>query len=396
MSGRVRGRRMDPVVAARVVELLRLGLGPKKIAELAGVSKSYVSLVHYRLGGMYRPVGTTFSARYLDRDERYEIARLQGLGHSIRQIAESMSRSPSTISRELRRNADPRTGGYQPERADTMAWKRQRRPRPSVWVQRPALTERVQQMLDKRLSPEQVAGRLKIDHPDDPAMRVSPETIYRALYVRPRGELARVLKAHLRSGRTTRQPRGRQERRGQIRDLVSITERPEEVEGRQVPGHHEGDLIMGSVVSNTAIGTIVERKSGYLTLLHLPQGYTAERVADAVIAQMSTYPSWFAKTLTWDRGKEMASHARITAETGIQVYFADPYSPHQRGSNENVNGLLREYFPKGSDLSVHTLTDLQAVADELNDRPRKRLGFLTPREVFANLLTEHEGVATTA
>jgi IS30 family transposase len=179
--------------------------------------------------------------------------------------------------------------------------------------------------------------------------------------------------------------------------MVSIHDRPEEVEGRLVPGHHEGDLIKGSTASNSAVGTIVERHSGYVTLLHLPEGFSAEKVAAAVVEQMSALPDWFAKTLTWDRGTEMAQHAQITARTGIQVYFADPRCPQQRPSNENTNGLLREYLPKGTDLSVYTRADLQHIADALNDRPRKRLGYRTPNEVLAQLLLQNitTGVATT-
>jgi IS30 family transposase len=229
-------------------------------------------------------------------------------------------------------------------------------------------------------------------------MRISHETIYQALYVYPRGELTRELKIHLRSRRTARQPRGKRTRKhSRIKDPVSIHDRPEEAEGRLVPGHHEGDLIKGTTASNSAVGTIVERHSGYLTLLHLPEGHDAEHVAAAVVEQMSALPAWFAKTLTWDRGTEMAAHAQITEQTGIAVYFADPYSPHQRPSNENTNGLLREYMPKGTDLSVHTREDLDAIAKQLNNRPRKRLGFLTPAEVFAKLLHDDQppGVATT-
>ena len=177
---------------------------------------------------------------------------------------------------------------------------------------------------------------------------------------------------------------------------MSIHDRPEEVEGRLVPGHHEGDLIKGTVASNSAVGTIVERTTGYLTLLHLPQGHGAHQVADATITQMSGLPAWFAKTLTWDRGTEMCQHARITRTTKINCFFADPYTPQQRGTNENTNGLLREYMPKHTDLSVYTAHDLQVIAAELNDRPRKRLGYLTPNEKFANLLaTEQKRVATT-
>jgi IS30 family transposase len=192
-----------------------------------------------------------------------------------------------------------------------------------------------------------------------------------------------------------RRRRGRREIRGQIVGAVPIGQRPAEVEGRLVPGHHEGDLILGSMASGSAVGTIVERVTGYLTLLPLPAGRDAASVADAIIEQMSALPPWFARTLTWDRGRELAYHQRITAATGIQVYFADPYAPWQRGSNENVNGLLREYLPKGTDLSVHTTAQLQAIAAELNDRPRKRLGYHTPAEAFAKLLAEDRRVATT-
>ena len=231
-------------------------------------------------------------------------------------------------------------------------------------------------------------------HPGDPSMHVSHETVYQSLYVYPRGGLKRELQASLRTGRGTRRPRGRREARGKIIGAVPIGQRPPEAEGRLVPGHHEGDLLMGSKASNSAVATVVERMTGYLTLLPLPHGHTADAVAGAVIARMTEMPAWFARTLTWDRGTEMARHARITAETGIQVYFADPHAPWQRGSNENTNGLLREYLPKGTDLSQVTPQQLQAIQDELNDRPRKRLGFRTPREQLAKLLENHS-VATT-
>ena len=226
-------------------------------------------------------------------------------------------------------------------------------------------------------------------------MRVSHETIYQSIYLYPRGELRRELKACLRSGRDARKRRGRREARGKIIGAVPIGQRPPEAEGRLVPGHHEGDLVMGSTASNSAVGTIVERMTGYLTLLHLPDGHSADAVAAAVTARMTAFPAWFARTLTWDNGREMARHARITDQTGINVYFADPYTPWQRGSNENTNGLLREYLPKGTDLSQHTAAQLQAIEDELNDRPRKRLGYRTPREELDRLLLEHQSVATT-
>jgi transposase, IS30 family len=378
-----------------VLDLLASGLNPNRAAAAAGVSIAFAYGLHHKMGGVYRPAGVNYSARYLDREERYELARLRDAGLSVRAVAARLGRSPSTVCRELARNADPRTGGYQPERAHRLAWERQRRPKPSCLSQHPVLRGRVQQMLDRRYSPEQVSGRLKVLYPGEPAMRVSHETIYQSIYLYPRGQLRRELQACLRTGRDLRRRRGRRETRGTIVGAVPIGQRPPEVEGRLVPGHHEGDLIMGSTASRSAVGTIVERVTGYLTLLPLPGGYDAASVADAVIDHMSCLPPWFTRTLTWDRGREMARHQRITAATGIQVYFADPYSPWQRGSNENVNGLLREYLPKSTDLSVWTPAQLQAIAAELNDRPRKRLGYHTPAEEFARLLAEDQRVATT-
>jgi IS30 family transposase len=380
-----------------VLDCLAAGMNPCQAARATGVSRAYIYRLHCSLGGVYRPPGTSYCDRYLDRDRRYELARLIEAGLSMRATAARLGVHPSTVSRELRRNRDPRTGGYQPERAERLAWQRQRRPKVSRIGADPLLRAEVQRLLRDRCSPEQVAGRLRVLFPDNPRMRVSHESIYQSLYVYPRGELARELKAYLRSGRSYRRRRGqRGERGGAIVGAVSIHDRPAEVEGRLVPGHHEGDLVKGSLASNSAVGTIVERTTGYLTLLPLPDGYGADRVADAIVEQMSVLPDWFTKTLTWDRGSEMARHASITARSGIQIYFADPYSPHQRGSNENVNGLIREYLPKGTDLSVHTPAQLQAIADQLNDRPRKRLGFHTPREAFEELLKQDlNRVATT-
>jgi transposase, IS30 family len=378
-----------------LVDCLAAGLNPAQAGRAVGVSRSHAYRVHHKLGGVYRPPAVTYSERYLSREERYEIARLQDSGLAIRQIAARMGRSPSTVSRELARNAAPR-GGYQPERAHRLAWERQRRPKTSKLSQHPALRREVQRMLDRRYSPEQAAGRLKVLCPGDPSMQVSHETIYQSIYVYPRGELRKELKASLRSGRAARRPRGRgRQGQGKIIGAVPIGQRPPEAEGRLVPGHHEGDLVMGSAASNTAVATIVERMTGYLTLIPLPDGHGADAVATAVIDRMTALPPWFARTLTWDNGKEMARHARISDAAGISVYFADPYSPWQRGSNENTNGLLRQYLPKGTDLSQYTRDQLQAIQDELNDRPRKRLGFRTPREEFDKLLAEDQSVATT-
>jgi IS30 family transposase len=378
-----------------LLDRLAAGLNPRQAARAAGVSHGFAYGLHHKMGGVYRPPGTACSDRYLDREERYEIARLREAGLGVRAVAARLGRSPSTVCRELARNADPRTGQYQPGRADRLAWERQRRPKPSKLARDPVLRAEVQRLLGRRYSPEQVSGRLKVLYPDDPAMRVSHESIYQSIYVYPRGELKRELQACLRSGRSTRRRRGRRETRGRIVGAVPVGQRPPEADGRLVPGHHEGDLIMGSKASNSAVGTIVERMTGYLTLLHLPDGHGADAVADAVIDRLSALPSWFARTLTWDRGTELARHQRITEATGINVYFADPYAPWQRGSNENTNGLLRQYLPKGTDLSVHTAAQLQAIADELNDRPRKRFGYHTPREQLAKLIADDQRVATT-
>jgi transposase, IS30 family len=379
-----------------LLDQLAAGLNPLQAARAAGVSKTYAYELHHTMGGVYRPADTTYCERYLSRDERYELARLREDGLSVRAVAARLGRSPSTVCRELARNAAPRTGIYQPERAHRLAWERQRRPRPSRLSSRPVLRDRVQQLLDRRYSPEQVSGRLKVLYPGQAAMQVSHETIYQSIYLYPRGGLRRELQACLRSGRAVRRRRGRREMRGQIIGAVPIGQRPAEVEGRLIPGHHEGDLIMGSKASNSAVGTIVERTTGYLTLLPLPGGHDAASVADAIIEHMSALPPWFARTLTWDRGKELAQHQRITAAAGLQVYFADPCSPWQRGSNENINGLLREYLPKGTDLSIWTPAQIHAIAAELNDRPRKRLGYHTPREQLAKLLADDlNRVATT-
>jgi transposase, IS30 family len=378
-----------------LLDHLAAGLNPTQAARAAGVSKSWALVINHRMGGVYRPPGVTYSDRYLSGDERYELARLRESGLSVRAVAARMGRSPSTISRELARNADPRTAGYQPERAHRLAWERQRRPKPSKLSRNPLLRQQVQQMLRRRYSPEQASGRLKVLYPGEAAMQVSHETIYQSIYVYPRGELRRELQACLRTGRAVRRRRGVRPRGwDRIVDAVPIGQRPAEIEGRLVPGHHEGDLIMGSRASNSAVGTIVERTTGYLTLLPLHAGHDSATVADAVIEHMSALPPWFARTLTWDRGVELAQHKRVTAATGIQIYFADPHAPWQRGSNENINGLLREYLPKGTDLRPHTPAQLQAIAAELNDRPRKRFGYRTPAEQFAKLL-EQDRVATT-
>jgi IS30 family transposase len=234
-------------------------------------------------------------------------------------------------------------------------------------------------------SPEQIAQRLRADHPDDETMHVSHETIYKSIYVQGRGELRRELATCLRTGRAQRQPRSRLERRGRIPDMVSISERPAEANDRAVPGHWEGDLIIGAG-SRSAIGTLVERSTRYVILLHLPARHGALEVREALAAAICRLPEHLRKTITWDQGIEMAQHVQFSIDSGVDVYFCDPHAPWQRGSNENTNGLLRQYFPKSTDLSVHTEQDLQAAADSLNGRPRKTLGWATPQEALQRLL----------
>lgn len=390
-----------------VFDRLRAGQRPQQIAAEVGVSDKLVRKWRVRVGGVpTTPVAV--NPRFLSRDERYEIARLHDAKVSVREIARRLGRSPSTVSRELTRHAVPvgrwHLQRYQPERAHSQAVSNRARPRPTKLERDPQLRARVQALLDDRFSPQQVAGRLRVEFVDDEAMRISHETIYQALYVRSRGELKRVLKADLRTRRTARRPHGRGRRGvgGAIQPTVpSIHDRPASVEQRLVPGDWEGDLIMGAV-GKSAVGTLVERVSGYVCLLHLPHSHGTIAVTDAVVTAFTdaagqavpALPAALLRTLTWDRGYEMAAWPRLQAATNVKVYFADPYSPWQRGTNENTNGLLREYWPKGTDLSTLTRADLDTVADQLNRRPRKRLDYRTPAEVLAKFITE-AGVATT-
>jgi IS30 family transposase len=318
-------------------------------------------------------------------------------GHSIRAIAAALNRSPSTISREIARNGRG-ARGYQPLLAHDRACKRARRPKPRRLHTDGLLRTTVQAMMRKKMSPEQISGRLRLLFRDDPGMHVSPETIYQAIYVQSCGSLRRELAACLRTGRAVRRPKGRTERRGRIKDMVMISDRPAEVDDRAVPGHWEGDLIIGKD-SGSAIGTLVERSTRHVMLLHLPKRHDTISVRDEVIRAIASMPEQLRKSLTWDQGREMAEHATITVATDVAVYFCNPHSPWQRGSNENTNGLLRQYFPKGTDLSVHSREHLDFVAQELNDRPRKTLGYHTPAERLAELLSKPPdlpAVATTA
>ena len=313
--------------------------------------------------------------------EREEISRGVVAGHSIRSIAGSLRRSPSTICREINRNGGRRD--YRANHADQLAWARACRPKPCKLVSNRAGARLVASKLRQRWSPQQIAGWLRRTYPHDESRHVSHETIYRSLFIQARGALKKELLQHLRRKRTIRRARHKSlkgEGLGQITDTVSIRERPASVEDRAVPGHWEGDLIFGT--HNSQIATLVERHTRYVLLAKI-KGKDTETVINALIRQAHKLPQELYKSLTWDRGSEMADHRRFTLATGIQVYFCDPQSPWQRGSNENTNALLRQYFPKGTDLSVHSQAKLNAVARQLNERPRKTLDYKTPAERFA-------------
>ena len=429
------------------------GLTSEQAAVVCGVSGSVGSRL-FRDGGGMSPVDLAApSGRYLSFAEREEIALARARGAGVREIARDLGRAPSTVSRELRRNATTRSRRAE-YRASVAQWKAElaaRRPRTAKLVENPLLHAYVQDRLagqvrrqdgavvqgpaalpwsgrgkprrqDRRWarcwSPEQISRRLPLDYPDDESMRISHEAIYQALYVQGRGALKRELVACLRTGRALRVPRARTTQRptGFVNSDVMISERPADVEDRAVPGHWEGDLIIG--LDKSAVGTLVERATRFTVLLHLPRGagwtpgygarpgakngpalagHGAEAVRDAITETIGALPVQLRRSLTWDRGAELARHAEIKLATGIEVYFCDPHSPWQRGTNENTNGLLRQYFPKGTDLSRWTSKDLAGVAATLNERPRKTLAWQTPAEAFNELLTSAntDGVATT-
>jgi IS30 family transposase len=322
--------------------------------------------------------------RCLSMAEREEISRGVAAGASCRQIAARLGRAPSTVSRELARNGGRHR--YRAQAADAAALRRAQRPKAAKLLLEPRLRAVVEAKLALRWSPEQIAGWLPLAYPRDPVMRVSHETIYLSLFVQSRGALRRELQRCLRTGRAMRYPRGKRlpQGRGQLRDVVLISERPAEAEDRAVPGHWEGDLLLGKRPS--AVATLVERASRYLTLVALPDGYKAEQVRPALAAGVARLPEQLRRSLTWDQGKEMAEHTRFTVDTGVQVYFCDPRSPWQRGSNENTNGLLRQYLARGADLAQLDQAALDAIAAELNGRPRQTLGFKTPSQVLAEAL----------
>jgi IS30 family transposase len=429
-------------------EAIARGASSEDAGVEAGVSPAVGTRWFREAGGMPTSSFEPHSGRYLSFAEREEIALCRAHGYGAREIARHLGRSPSTISRELRRNAATR-GGQLVYRAAIAQWHRNRRatrPKEAKLAVNERLREYVQDRLageirtpdgtpvpgpvtqwngrrhgrrqDRRWanswSPEQIARRLPVDFPDDESMRISHEAIYQALYVQGRGALKRELVACLRTGRALRVSRARvrQRRNGFITPEVMISARPAEVEDRVVPGHWEGDLIIG--LNRSAIGTLAERTTRFTMLLHLPRmdgygiqprikngpafaGYGAEAVRDAITSSITTLPAHLRRSLTWDRGKEMARHAELRTDTGLEVYFCDPYSPWQRGTNENTNGLLRQYFPKGTDLSRRGPAELEAVAAALNRRPRKTLGWKTPAEALNEhlLLVEQGCVATT-
>src|SRR6266540_3601083 len=408
------------------------GCSSEEAAAAAGVSQA-VGSRWFRDGGGMPPISLApLSGRYLSFAEREEIAILHAQRVGVREIARRLNRSASTISRELRRNASTRSHSLA-YRATTAQWHAERRasrPKVSKLAANEAMRTYVQDRLagaiarpdgpaagpevrwigrrhgrrkDRRWaqswSPEQIANRLPLDFPDDPSMRISHEAIYQSLYVQGRGALRRELTACLRTGRALRVPRARTQARGKkfVSDEVMISERPAEADDRAVPGHWEGDLILG--LDSSAIGTLVERTTRFTMLLHLPRmdghgdgprvkngpalaGHGAEAVRDAIAASIRTLPEQLRRSLTWDQGAEMAEHARLRIDAGIEIYFCDPHSPWQRGSNENTNGLLRQYFPKGTDLSRHSADELAGVALAVNTRPRKTLGWRTPAEAL--------------
>ena len=397
---------------------IRDGMSPGDAGVAVGVSVGTGQRWFADAGGM-RPQFPDESAPRtrprLTEDERNAIQDGVARGESINQMARQLQRASSTVMREIKRNAvcqgsyrarfrfgaqwkggwDP-TPRYRASTAQARSAERARRPKPRKLTTNTRLRDEVQTRLKRKHSPRQIAKRLPRDFPDDTEMRVSHETIYRSIYVQGKGGLRRELHRSLRTGRALRKPHRRPEqRRGRIRDMVNISQRPAEIEDRAVPGHWEGDLIVGAH-SASAIGTLVERMTRFTLLLHLPDGHTAPHVQEAMVAKMADLPDLLRRTLTWDQGKEMANHAAIAKATDLDIYFCDPHSPWQRGTNENTNGLLRQYFAKGTDLSVFPAHYLDYVAAELNSRPRETLDWKTPAEALDQLLSNPSEPLTVA
>ncbi|MCU1430850.1 MAG: integrase [Actinomycetia bacterium] len=376
--------RFDRGVRRQIVGLAAQGRSQREIAATVTCSQMTVCRVLRPLGGVRRSdVVWEPSPQRLSLEERIEIRLGLERGESLAALGRRLGRATSTISRDVAANGG--RDGYRPLAAHRRAAEQARRPKVTKLATHPDLCTRVIADLEAWWSPQQIARRLRHEFGDDTTMNVSHETIYKSLYVQGRGELRRELARCLRTGRAQRRAQGRIETRGRITDMVMISERPAEVADRAVPGHWEGDLIIGKN-GKSAIGTLVERATRYVMLLHLPNGRDAEAVRDAMTATIQTLPATLRRTLTWDQGVEMAQHRQFSIDTGVDVYFCDPHTPWQRGSNENTNGLLRQYFPKGTDLSVHDAAALQAAADSLNGRPRETLNGKKPTEQLAEFI----------
>ncbi len=390
-----RRRRLTAAEREAVWRAWRAGTSLAAISAALAVSASGVAGEITAHGGI-APAPRQRAAHTLTLAERQLLARWgvgQPGGVGVREAARRLGRAPSTISREIQRNGmrTATTRHYEAATADARAWQRARRPKPCRLAQHPVLARQVAAQLGADWSPQQISASLRVTYPDNPTMRLSPETIYRSLYVQSRGVLRRALSAHLRRGRSTRRSLGRTPtaRAGAIVGGITIAARPPEVAARAVPGHWEGDLLAGTQHSHLA--TLVERASRFVVLVRLP-GRDSQRVVDALIAAAHRLPAGLMTSLTWDRGAELAQHQRFTVATDVAVYFCDPHSPWQRGTNENTNGLLRQYFPKGRDLSGVTQAELDAVALKLNTRPRQTLGWATPAAALSRLM---RGVALT-
>lgn len=376
------GKRFTAAERDQVWEWFEAGVPPQTIAKRMGREKSAVRSFIQRAGGR-RPPARANSGRRLCLAEREEISRGLAAGLSFRAIAAGLGRSPSTVSREV--NASGGRRHYRALAADRAAIRRARRPKRAKLARCRRLRRAVEAKLAKRWSPEQISAWLARAYPEDPEMRVSHETIYQSLFVQSRGALRAELHTCLRSGRAMRRPAARAKGgygQGQLRNMIMISERPAEASDRAVPGHWEGDLIFGKKM--TSVATLVERHSRYLMLVRLANGHSADAVRKAIARRIMTLPDQLRRSLTWDQGKEMAHHVEFTIDTGVQVYFCDPKSPWQRGSNENTNRLVRQYLPRTTDLSKPTQCQLDAIARELNERPRQTLGWKTPSEVFAD------------
>ena len=382
MAKKARWNRLPEELAARIIALRAQGKTTREIVDELGVAKGSVwRTLHPR--SKPDPVEWRPRATCLQLSDRIEIRVGVARGDTFSAIATRLGRSVSTISREVGGRAG--RAGYNPEKAHRRARQTAKRPKPCKLEAHDELHDMVEVGLEQLWSPEQIAGKLRVWYPNRPEMWVSHETIYKSLFVQGNGALRKELTECLRTGRAQRRPRHETAfAGGAIAEPIPISERPAEVEDRAIPGHWEGDLIYGAGTRH-AVGTLVERSTRYVMLLHLPDGHSAEHVRVAMAAKIQELATLF-KTLTWDRGSEMAKHRQFTVDTGVQVFFCDPHKPWQRGTNENTNGLLRQYFPKGSDFSILTLEDLDAAAASLNERPRKTLGWDSPNEALAKVL----------